>query len=252
MSAIDTPRASSTWIPYRGPSCARASADACSCSRASTSDACTSGLRPSADHVGNRPRIVSPVSGRRWEGFTCRTPSTSSRCPPRGWSRRRCAARSPGCAPTRRATSRTSTTTSSPSSRRARRQTTVEWVHGILEGRARPRHLVPPARGDRSSWSTGTRWAYVFYESGLSINVLYGLEDGGEACGRVQALGRHGRPRGARGALQVRAAEVQARRHDPRLVLRDQGRALTAVQDDGRPASTRGHRLRADERARPR
>jgi hypothetical protein len=24
----------------------------------------------------------------------------------------------------------------------------------------------------------GTRWSYVFYESGLSINVLYGLEDG--------------------------------------------------------------------------
>ena len=24
------------------------------------------------------------------------------------------------------------------------------------------------------------RWAYVFYESGLSINVLYSLEDGGK------------------------------------------------------------------------
>ena len=26
----------------------------------------------------------------------------------------------------------------------------------------------------------GTRWTYVFYESGLSINVLYALEDGGK------------------------------------------------------------------------
>jgi hypothetical protein len=26
----------------------------------------------------------------------------------------------------------------------------------------------------------GTRWAYVFYESGLSINVMYGLEEGGK------------------------------------------------------------------------
>jgi hypothetical protein len=26
----------------------------------------------------------------------------------------------------------------------------------------------------------GTRWSYVFYESGLSINVLYGLEEGGK------------------------------------------------------------------------
>jgi len=26
----------------------------------------------------------------------------------------------------------------------------------------------------------GTRWSYVFYESGLSINVMYALEDGGK------------------------------------------------------------------------
>ena len=26
----------------------------------------------------------------------------------------------------------------------------------------------------------GTRWSFVFYESGLSINVLYALEDGGK------------------------------------------------------------------------
>src|SRR5204863_2002798 len=37
----------------------------------------------------------------------------------------------------------------------------------------------------------------------------------------------HGRSRGARDAVQVRAAEVEARRHDPRLVLRHQERVLT-------------------------
>jgi hypothetical protein len=26
--------------------------------------------------------------------------------------------------------------------------------------------------------ASGIKWAYVFYESGLAINVLYGLEDG--------------------------------------------------------------------------
>ena len=26
----------------------------------------------------------------------------------------------------------------------------------------------------------GTRWSYVFYQSGLSINVLYAVEDGGK------------------------------------------------------------------------
>jgi hypothetical protein len=26
----------------------------------------------------------------------------------------------------------------------------------------------------------GTRWSYVFYESGLSINVMYAIEDGGK------------------------------------------------------------------------
>ena len=103
---------------------------------------------------------------------------------------------------------------------------TVEWVHGILKDE---RDLVISARPLEATQFVvdGTRWAYVFYESGLSINVLVRPGGGVEACGGVQAVGRHGRPRGARGALQVRAAEVQARRHDPRLVLRDQERALS-------------------------
>ena len=35
--------------------------------------------------------------------------------------------------------------------------------------------------------------AYVFYESGLSINVMYTLDDAEEARRRVQALRRDGR-----------------------------------------------------------
>ena len=38
------------------------------------------------------------------------------------------------------------------------------------------------------------RWTYVFYESGLSINVLYTLDGPNEASGWVQALRRDGVP----------------------------------------------------------
>jgi hypothetical protein len=56
---------------------------------------------------------------------------------------------------------------------------TVDWVHGIL---ADERDLVigsTPLEATEFEVE-GTRWAYVFYESGLSINVLYALEDGGK------------------------------------------------------------------------
>jgi hypothetical protein len=53
---------------------------------------------------------------------------------------------------------------------------TLDWVNRILSERdiaisARPLEV--------STFEVeGTRMAYVFYESGLSINVMYGLEDG--------------------------------------------------------------------------
>ena len=54
---------------------------------------------------------------------------------------------------------------------------TVEWVHRILEDE---RNLVISARPlEATTFEVGgTRMAYVFYESGLSINVMYGLQDG--------------------------------------------------------------------------
>ena len=59
----------------------------------------------------------------------------------------------------------------------AKARATVDWVHGIL---ADERDLViasPPLEATEFVVD-GTRWAYVFYESGLSINVMYGLEPG--------------------------------------------------------------------------
>ncbi len=54
---------------------------------------------------------------------------------------------------------------------------TVDWVTRILKDE---RDIVISARPlEATSFEVdGTRMAYVFYESGLSINVMYGLEDG--------------------------------------------------------------------------
>ncbi|HUR15610.1 MAG TPA: phage tail protein [Mycobacteriales bacterium] len=56
---------------------------------------------------------------------------------------------------------------------------TVERVHRILE---RERALVISTRPlEATSFEVeGIRWAYVFYESGLAVNVLYTVEDGGK------------------------------------------------------------------------
>ena len=54
---------------------------------------------------------------------------------------------------------------------------TIDWVSAILE---KERDIVVAARPLEATAfvAGGIRFAYVFYESGLSINVMYGLEDG--------------------------------------------------------------------------
>src|SRR6478609_220351 len=53
----------------------------------------------------------------------------------------------------------------------------VDYVHRILE---EERDIVISSRPlEATSFEVdGTRMTYVFYESGLAINVMYGLEDG--------------------------------------------------------------------------
>lgn len=53
----------------------------------------------------------------------------------------------------------------------------VEWVHGIL---TQERDLVIASTPLQATTFEvdGIRMAYVFYESGLSINVMYTIEDG--------------------------------------------------------------------------
>ena len=52
----------------------------------------------------------------------------------------------------------------------------VEWVHHILKAE---RDIVISSQPLEATMFEvdGTRMAYVFYESGLSINVMYGLDD---------------------------------------------------------------------------
>ena len=56
---------------------------------------------------------------------------------------------------------------------------TIDWVHRILR---EERGLVIASRPLEATEFRveAIRWAYVFYESGLSINVLYTLDDGGK------------------------------------------------------------------------
>ena len=109
---------------------------------------------------------------------------------------------------------------------------TIDWVHRILK---EERDLVIASRPlEATAFQVeNIRMAYVFYESGLSINVMYTHRRRREAGGRVQALRRDGGPGRARLAVQVRAPEVEAGRNHPRLVLRDQGRVLILVVSPG-------------------
>ena len=53
---------------------------------------------------------------------------------------------------------------------------TVNWVHGVLK---KERDLVIESRPLEATefQVENIRWAYVFYENGLSINVLYTIDD---------------------------------------------------------------------------
>jgi len=58
-------------------------------------------------------------------------------------------------------------------------QATVDWVHRILK---EERDIVIASRPlEATAFQVeNIRMAYVFYESGLSINVMYTLDDGGK------------------------------------------------------------------------
>jgi hypothetical protein len=61
----------------------------------------------------------------------------------------------------------------------AKAKKTVDWVHAILKAE---RDLVIASRPLEATAfeAGGIRFAYVFYENGLAINVMYTLEDAGK------------------------------------------------------------------------
>ncbi|MEU8665112.1 phage tail protein [Actinoplanes philippinensis] len=56
---------------------------------------------------------------------------------------------------------------------------TVDWVHHILEAE-RGLVIASPALEATAFQVENIRMAYVFYRSGLSINVMYTVDDGGK------------------------------------------------------------------------
>jgi hypothetical protein len=56
---------------------------------------------------------------------------------------------------------------------------TVDWVHKILKEERGIEIVSTPLEATEFEVD-GVRWAYVFYESGLSINVLYTLAEAGK------------------------------------------------------------------------
>ena len=61
----------------------------------------------------------------------------------------------------------------------AEAQETIEWVHRILE-QERGIVIASPPLEAADMEVDGIRWPYVFYESGLAINVLYTLDEAGK------------------------------------------------------------------------
>ena len=58
-------------------------------------------------------------------------------------------------------------------------EATIDWVHRILK-EERGIVISSPALEATEIRVENIRWVYVFYESGLSINVLYTLDDSGK------------------------------------------------------------------------
>jgi hypothetical protein len=56
---------------------------------------------------------------------------------------------------------------------------TIDWVHGILKEERDIVIASPPLEATELPIEN-IRWVYVFYESGLAINVLYTLDDSGK------------------------------------------------------------------------
>ena len=71
---------------------------------------------------------------------------------------------------------------------------------------------------------------HVFYESGLAVNVLYGVEPASERAVGFQAFSESMEVPAELSAIKFAEAEVQARRRDPRVPLRHQASTRVSPQ----------------------
>src|SRR6476660_4132020 len=102
----------------------------------------------------------------------------------------------------------------------------IDWVDRILR---EERDIVISSRPlEATAFQVANiRMAYVFYESGLSINVMYTVDDPAKRAVGFKLSEGMEVPRGARLEVQVREAEIEAGRDDSRFLLRFQARVLT-------------------------
>ena len=125
---------------------------------------------------------------------------------------------------------------------RATKAKIVEWVHRILK-EERDIVIASPPLEATTVEVKNIRWPYIFYENGLSINVVYTLDNP-----KKRAVGfklSEGMEVPAQlGSFKFTAPEVEAGGDDPRLVLRDQGRVCV------HPVSKRGREVVIRRRSR--
>ena len=107
----------------------------------------------------------------------------------------------------------------------AKAKESVEWVHRILK-EERDIVIASPPLEATTVEVENIRWPYIFYENGLSINVVYTLDNPKKrAVGFKLSEGME--VPAELGSFKFAAPEVEAGGDDPRLVLRDQGRVLS-------------------------
>ena len=106
----------------------------------------------------------------------------------------------------------------------SRAKKAIDHVHQILR-EERGIVISSPALEATAFEVEGIRMTYVFYESGLSINVMYTLDDAGKRAVGFKLSEGMDVPEEL-SSVQVRAAEVEAGGDHPRFVLRHQGRVL--------------------------
>ena len=108
-------------------------------------------------------------------------------------------------------------------------KTTIDWVHRILK---EERDIVISSRALEATVFRveNIRIADVFNESGLSINVMYTIDDPTRRAVGFKLSKWIEVPAELASRVQLRKAEVEARRNHSRLLLRVQERLLIRLQ----------------------